>query len=118
MATVWATFRGVASASGSIERGEGDLLQEAVRIRLAAIDWPPIAADLDGIIDELAPEGLRYLALLDGAGNITVDAGAPATSRGQLATEVAGARPDVPRDVGGVLRLVDRRPQANRPRRL
>jgi two-component system sensor histidine kinase HydH len=118
IATVWATHRGVRDASETLQRGQGDVLQEAVRVRLSEVGWPPSSDDLAGVMADLEPDGLRYLALLDRDGSILVDAGTPATTREHLADQLARTRPNVAQPIGEVFRIVDRRPSraARRPR--
>jgi two-component system sensor histidine kinase HydH len=117
VATVWTTRRGVGGASEALERGQADLLRESVRARALEIEWPPEPEDLAMIAEDLAPEGLRYLAVLGPGGEIVADAGTPSVAREALARELAGARPNVPVRVGGVLRLVDRRTDRRSDRR-
>ncbi|HEU5059800.1 MAG TPA: hypothetical protein VFU21_24885, partial [Kofleriaceae bacterium] len=109
IATVWTTRRGVGDASEALERGQADVLRESVRARVAEASGPPTPEDLAAIAEDLAPDGLRYLGLLDSDGAIAVDAGTPSVPREVIARELARARPGVPVRVGGVLRMVDRR---------
>jgi len=117
VATVWTTRSGVGGASEALERGQADLLRESVRARFAEAGGSPGADELAAILEDLEPDGLRYIAMLDGAGAIAADAGTPSSPRDSLVRELAGARPNVPQRVGGVLRLVDRRIDRRPPRR-
>ncbi len=109
IATVWTTRSGVGNASEELERGQADLLRESVRAQIAEASGPLTAGDLAAIAEDLAPDGLRYLAVLDADGAIAAEAGTPSVPRDAMARELVGARPNVPVRVGGVLRMVDRR---------
>ena len=117
VATVWTTQRGVGDASEALERGQADLLRESVRARVAEASGPLTADDLAEIANDLEPDGLRYLALLDTDGAIALDAGTPSVAREAIARALAHARPGVPVRVGGVLRMVDRRTDRRPARR-
>ena len=109
IATVWTTRRGVGDASEALERGQADLLRESVRARVAEASGPVTDDDLAEIVEDLAPDGLRYVATLDADGAIAAEAGSPSVPRAALARELVGVRPNVPVRIGGVLRMVDRR---------
>lgn len=109
VATVWTTRRGVGDASQALERGQADLLRESVRARVAESGGAPGPDELAAIAEDLAADGLRYLAVLDAGGAVAAEAGTPSTSRAELARQLKTARPNVPVRVGSVLRLVDRR---------
>ena len=75
LATVWWTHRHVAAASELLEAGQGQVLQEAVRTHVARLDRVPTADDRLEIVDELAPDGVRYVAALDGRERVIAEAG-------------------------------------------
>src|SRR5690349_4298899 len=75
LAAVWLTPRFGVAARELLEAGQGQVLQEAVRTHVARLDRVPPADDLQEIVDELAPDGVRYVAALDGRERVIAEAG-------------------------------------------
>lgn len=108
LATVWTTRQGVREASEALVRGQVTMVQQTIRRRLVALPSPPSRDQLDDLVDELASDGVRYLAVFDRQGRIAVDSGRPAEPIAGLAT-LRGSRA---KEINGRIRLVSRR--ANR----
>lgn len=117
VATVWTMHRGVDGASEALERGQADLLRESVRAQISESTGAVSADELAAIAEDLAPDGLRYLAVVGPDNQIAADAGTPSVPREAMARELAFARPNLPVRVGGILRIVDRRLDRRQPRR-
>ncbi|MGE0548303.1 MAG: nitrogen regulation protein NR(II) [Kofleriaceae bacterium] len=78
LATVWSTRSSVIDASDAVRRGQTLAIEEAVRADLADLDNPlPSPEDLDEILAELEPRGLRYIAMVEGRERIVASAGTP-----------------------------------------
>jgi two-component system sensor histidine kinase HydH len=75
LTTVWWTHRNVAGASETLERGQGQVLQEAVRTHVASLGHLPTAEELQEIVDELAEDGVTYVAALDVRDRVIAEAG-------------------------------------------
>ena len=103
LATVWSTRRAVRSAYDSILRGQAALIQDGVRVRLFELGAPnPTDADLSIILDDMAPDGVRYMATVDPAtGVILARAGTPLDQPADLAGMVSHVRPGMPVEVAG-----------------
>lgn len=112
--TVWLTYRGVDRASDTITRGQADILHDNVRRELRLGRRQPTDADLDEIVAELEPDGLLYLAVLDGAGRLVAQGGAPPADIDALEARAARARPGDPVMVGGRVRTLFRGPRPPR----
>ena len=78
LATVWSTNRGVSDASALLVRGQLELIQDSTRARMRALGRDLTAEDLEAMVAELAPEGLRWLAILERDGTVRVQGGQPA----------------------------------------
>lgn len=103
LATVWSTRRAVRSAYDSILRGQAALIQDGVRVRLFELGAPnPTDADLSIILDDMAPDGVRYLATVDPASRlILARAGTPLDQPADLVGMVSHVRPGMPVEIGG-----------------
>jgi two-component system sensor histidine kinase HydH len=108
LATVWTTNRGVRDASVMLVRGQSTVLHENIRSRMAADGKAPVDADVDAILAELSPDGLRWLAILDENGAVRRQAGAPSTEASPAA--LLAMQPGVPVELAGRARVVFRRP--------
>jgi two-component system, NtrC family, sensor histidine kinase HydH len=71
LATVWSTYDGVNDASRTVVRGTADTFHDSIRAELHA------GSKLAETFETLAPEGLRYLALVDARGRVIEEAGTP-----------------------------------------
>jgi two-component system sensor histidine kinase HydH len=108
LATVWTTNRGVRDASSMLVRGQATVLIDSLRARLRTADGALDQAALQAAVDELAGDGLRWVALLDERGDVRVEGGArvaPLTT-----AELRASEPGVPVEVGGRARVILRRP--------
>jgi two-component system sensor histidine kinase HydH len=118
LATVWTTNRGVRDASETLERGQGDVIQDAVRMRVGSLDAPPTRSDLADILAELEPEGLTYIAAFDRRGTLLAAAGASVGNAGVIEPPLLDGRHGEPIAVGDRRRMVLRRPLGRHARRL
>lgn len=108
IATVWTTHRGVSDASETLERGQADVIQDSVRVQLATLDRPPTAADLEGILEDLEPDGLTYIAAYDRRGAVRAAAGDPVGNPAAIETSLMKGRVRGPIAVGERRRMVHR----------
>lgn len=108
LATVWSTNRGVSDASDMLLRGQLVLIHDSARARLRALGQDAGDADLDAIVTELAPEGLRWLAILEQDGTVRAQGGRPVAEA--RAAALLSAKPGIPVEVGERARAVFRRP--------
>jgi two-component system sensor histidine kinase HydH len=118
IATVWTTHRGVSDASETLERGQADVIQDAIRVHLATRDRLPTAMDLREILEELEPDGLTYVAMYDRKGSLTASAGHPVGNPTAIESSLTESRVRGPIAVGDRRRMVLRRPLGRRGRRL
>lgn len=118
IATVWTTHRGVSDASETLERGQADVIQDAVRMHVAALDRLPTASDLEEILAELEPDGLTYLAIYDRKGSVTAAAGDPVGNPTAIESSLTEGRVRAPIAVGDRRRLLLRRALGRRGRKL
>ncbi|HMG52970.1 MAG TPA: HAMP domain-containing sensor histidine kinase, partial [Kofleriaceae bacterium] len=107
LVTVWGTRASVLDASDAVRCGQADAVEQAVRADLADLDGPPTAADLAAILHELQDDGLRYLAMVEGRGQLEIlaAAGIPVGTGGAnlfAPTRAVGCKID---EVGGRLRM-------------
>jgi two-component system sensor histidine kinase HydH len=65
----------VSSAASAVARGEARTVQQGVRGDLLELRERPTPQDLAEILDEHAPQGLRYVALIDVTGRVSAEAG-------------------------------------------
>jgi two-component system sensor histidine kinase HydH len=91
-ATAWSTHVGVRDSLDMLARGQGDLLRRELRLHLAGLGRRPTATDLDDVLTELSPDGLRYLAMLGPDRRITADAGEASGGRASVERAAAGVR--------------------------
>ena len=77
LATVLSTRSSVINASDAVRRGQALAIEQAVRADLADLEAVPSSEDLAMILREHADEGLRYLGMVEGRGNIVASAGTP-----------------------------------------
>jgi two-component system sensor histidine kinase HydH len=108
LATVWSTNRGVRAASDMLLRGQLVLIHDSARARLRVLGHDAGDADLEAIVAELEPEGLRWLAILERDGTVRVQGGRPVAAA--PAATLLSARPGAPVEVGERVRAVFRRP--------
>jgi two-component system, NtrC family, sensor histidine kinase HydH len=118
LATVWTTNRGVRDASETLERGQGDVIQDAVRMRVATLDASPTKSDLADILAELGPEGLTYIAAFDRRGGLLAAAGEAVGKADGIEPGLLEERSRQPIAAGDRRRTVLRRPLGRHARRL
>jgi two-component system sensor histidine kinase HydH len=97
VATVLSTRSTVNDAFAAARDGQAFAVQQAVRGDLADLGMRPTADELTTIVKEHSKQGLAYLALLDGHGNIDISAGTakldhPGRPGRAMQTVQAGAR--------------------------
>ncbi|HLU66094.1 MAG TPA: ATP-binding protein [Kofleriaceae bacterium] len=109
VATVWSTRRGVRDASEMLVRGHSDSLLDGIRMRMFALDGPPTRESLAALLEELRPDGLRYLAQLDRHGAVLADAGVPASGTPPTSADLAGVPSGSPVAIEDRIRVVMRR---------
>lgn len=112
--TVWSTHAGVAGASEALIRGQADLFQHDIRGRAVALGHAPTEADLAELLADHAPEGLRFLATLNGRDQILAAAGEATQSGAALTAALASQKGDTPMRVEGRVRVVFRGPARRR----
>ncbi|HEY0476737.1 MAG TPA: HAMP domain-containing sensor histidine kinase [Kofleriaceae bacterium] len=78
LATVWSTRASILDASDAVRCGQADAVEQAVRAELADLDGVPTTEDLGKILHELRDDGLRYLAMVEGRGQLQIIAAAGA----------------------------------------
>jgi two-component system sensor histidine kinase HydH len=110
--TAWSTRAGVERASDALIRGQADLFQHDVRNRLSELDAPPTDADLAELLDEHAPDGLRFIATLGPMSQITAEAGSASPNDTALAW--ARQESDSPLRIGDRVRVIFRGPARHR----
>ncbi|HEX7842590.1 MAG TPA: HAMP domain-containing sensor histidine kinase [Kofleriaceae bacterium] len=76
LATVWSTRASILDASDAVRCGQADAVEQAVRAELADLDGVPTAEDLGKILHGLHDDGLRYLAMVEGRGQLEILAAA------------------------------------------
>ena len=76
LATVWSTRASILDASDAVRCGQADAVEQAVRAELADLDAVPSPEDLGKILHELHDDGLRYLAMIEGRGQLDILAAA------------------------------------------
>jgi two-component system sensor histidine kinase HydH len=72
LATVWSTRASILDASDAVRCGQADAVEQAVRAELADLDGVPTAEDLGKILHGLHDDGLRYLAMVEGRGQLDI----------------------------------------------
>ena len=77
VATTWSTRDAVVDASEALHEGNVYAVQQAVRADLGELDGAPSEADLAKILQDHADQGLRYVAMVDGHGQVLDEAGTP-----------------------------------------
>jgi two-component system, NtrC family, sensor histidine kinase HydH len=107
LATVWTTNRGVSDASAVLMRGELGLIRDSARARMRALGHEAGDADLEAIVAELAPDGLRWLAILERDGTVRAQGGKPVAP--VLPETLLSQAPGVPVEAGERVRAVFRR---------
>jgi two-component system sensor histidine kinase HydH len=105
LVTAWSTHQSVEDASATLARGQADAVEHAVRAQLADLEGPPAQADLERILAEESPRGLRYLAVA--APNLSIEAG---QALGGPPTRLPPVRAHEPVFVDGRVRAVLRAP--------
>jgi two-component system sensor histidine kinase HydH len=108
LATVWTTNRGVGDASDMLLRGQLVSIHDSARARLRVLGKDASDADLEAIVTELEPDGVRWLAILERDGTVRAQGGRPVAAPSSSA--LLSARPGVPVEVGERVRAVFRRP--------
>ena len=99
-ATAWSTRATVNDAFETVRDGQALAVEQAVRADLADLGALPTAEDLDAILRERTPQGLRYVAMVDPHGTVIASAGTPV---GSLSSRAEHARALT--HVGGRLRV-------------
>ncbi len=87
VATVWSTRSSVINASDALRDGQALAIERAVRADIADLDAVPSQEDLAAILRDHASEGLRYIGMLEGRGQIVAAAGEPV---GESMEDMAG----------------------------
>ncbi len=77
VATAWSTRRAVNDAYEAVRDGQALGVEQAVRADLADLGGPPSNEELATILRDHAGEGLVYLAMFDGRGQMQAAAGTP-----------------------------------------
>lgn len=76
LATVWSTRSSVVNASDALRNGQALAIERAVRADIADLDAVmPSSEDLAAILADHQDEGLRYLGMVEGRGQIVASAG-------------------------------------------
>jgi two-component system sensor histidine kinase HydH len=91
LATVWSTRASILDASDAVRCGQADAVEQAVRAELADLDGVPATEDLGKIVEELHDDGLRYLAMVEGRGQL--EHRGQGEGRGQLEILAAAGMP-------------------------
>lgn len=116
LGTVSASYVGVRGASRTLTAGEALALHGELRARLQELGHRPDAAELAALVDELADDGLRFVAILGPGGEIVARAGRSSLDDTRLMAEARSAQPNVPLEDGDrvrvLLRAGPRRPVA------
>jgi two-component system sensor histidine kinase HydH len=105
--TAWTTYTSVADASVTLLVGQADALAQTLRSELGP--GPQSSDDLAAFVDDQAATGLRYVAILDGAGRIEAQGGTASTARPTARLADGFARDLV--QIGDRVRLEMRLPQ-------
>jgi two-component system, NtrC family, sensor histidine kinase HydH len=97
LVTVWSTHTGVRDASATLLRGQADAFERAIRADLATVSGTPTDDDLAGLLEEHGDDGLRYIAVVDEAGQLVAESGTAVARRpgrlpppGETSTEIDG----------------------------
>jgi two-component system, NtrC family, sensor histidine kinase HydH len=77
IAGAWANFMGARASASTLNRGQADLLEAAVRDNFMQETTPLHAETLAQILATHGDAGLRYIAVFDTAGTLTMSAGDP-----------------------------------------
>jgi two-component system sensor histidine kinase HydH len=108
--TAWSTHAGVANASDALIRGQADLFQHDIRNLFAELGRAPADGDLAELLDDRAPDGLRFIATLTAGDRIVASAGTPAQQGVALAATLAAQESDTPLRIGDRVRVIFRGP--------
>jgi two-component system, NtrC family, sensor histidine kinase HydH len=81
VATAWSTRRAVNDAFEAVRDGQAFTVQQAVRADFADLGGPPTSEELAAIVAQHRAEGLVYLAMFDGRGQVRAAAGTPLVER-------------------------------------
>ena len=75
IATAWTAYRGAEALAETVSQGQAERLLEIARVAGPRRGEPPSSEQLAALITDHAGEGLRAVALLDGAGRTLASAG-------------------------------------------
>lgn len=96
IATSWANYRSAVAAENTLNRGQAEILENAVRDLLRG-QADVTSHELDSVIATLSDDGLRYVALIDPRSDSIVHAGEP---QGELRAPVGDGAPPELVDMG------------------
>jgi two-component system, NtrC family, sensor histidine kinase HydH len=99
------SYRSVVQASAMLSESQGESLLRAVFLLVRPGPDLPDRSALDAFLDEQAPAGLRYVAILDKEGRKIVDAGSPLTRAPLAPPANPGHEPRSFLDLGQRIRL-------------
>lgn len=105
LATAWISRQRVAAAASTLNRGQGEVLLETARQFMRGHEGPPSAARLDSLLQQQQQAGLRYVAVVEPDGHVTVQAGQPVAGL-EVSTPPGGGRPPDVMSIGNRLRMV------------
>ena len=87
LATAWTSYRGIQEASLTLYRGQATAFRLSLRSIQRGASELPSKGDLEEILSSQMDAGLRYLAFVDGDGNILIEAGEPEGGETTLLSE-------------------------------
>jgi two-component system sensor histidine kinase HydH len=118
LVAAWVGRQRARAAASTLNRGQSEVLLEAMRQSVRAAPALPDAAALDSLVRLHEGGGLRYLALFDSTGTRIAQAGVPAAGEPTPPTDLA-PRPPALEDLGSRLRMfafvMPARPPGERP---
>jgi len=110
MATVWASYSNVRSATETLSWGQGISLLHGLERALHGADGPPTDTDLEEVIAADAEAGLRYLGLFTPDGRLIAQAGEPQGGTESVEADLADQEPRQVLTRGGRARMILHRP--------
>ena len=118
LATAWVGRQRAIAAASTLNRGQSEVLIEALRQAVRASPALPDAAALDSLRRLHEQAGVRYLALFDTASTLVAQAGQPTAGEPHPPADL-GPRPPAIEEAGGRLRVftfvIPARPAQGRP---
>ncbi len=100
--TVWTTRQGVGAATSTLVRGQADVFHDGIRHQLTALDHTPTDGELSRILGEYAPDGLRFIAIVDADHQIVSAAGHSVHTRQRLDAMLPQLQSSIPMDTDGI----------------